>query len=798
MRSSPRGWLLAAMAAAVCVLGGASWGGGASPAEKRLALVVGNAAYRSDDLPTAADDAGLVAEALAQDGFAVTAVADADAATLRKAVAAFADKVRSAGGKALVFVYMSGHGVQYAGADYVVPVDASIDKQSEIPAKAVPLSEILNLIEGVPARARVFVYDLAHRNSIAKGVAIPLAGGLRHMQPGPRSVYAFNAAPGMVGRSDVPFYGIYARALAEALRTPGLGLHALFSRVRLRVAEITGGAVVPWDNGETESDVTLLSAAGGSGPGQIANRPMTGLPVETVYWASIAEDTLAGYQAFLRAFPNDPLSVRIKVLKAVRLEAATWAESCRANTASAYWTFMSRYPRGPHYVDVRRRLAAIHAALDSPMRFDASDLGGLPTPSAEDVRMADQTGLTFADPAWPPPPPVPAELLPSPPAAIYQELAPPPLVPAGALPIPAPLPGSAPRVAIGPIEQPFVTGVGRLTITAEPTAGDGIAITSSSDDGLITQTTTRLDSGRRTIVQTDAANEVVSWTTVVGKDRDLTITQTGGGSGDLLSRQVTRTSPEGESATILTNGYGQLVAEMKVDKAGTISAVTVGTARIADQSLSLTAPETPPVDRAPAPPIKAPPPGRIAPKAGAAPEPGSTKGPAAPLVEAYGPAPETSPPESEAAPESEPTRKSEPARKSESAPVRSPASGSTPGSQSQAPARSGPPPTDLGLQGVTAEPAGPRTAPHEAPTAPRAAAPMPRSIDAPVPADRTPLAVPLTRTPATPPTPATSPTSAVGPKVEHASRPLPVPRPAGSPRKKRPLVFLRRHHPRRR
>ena len=571
----------------------------------RLALVIGNAAYRSDPLPTAANEAGLVAQSLAQIGFDVIAARDTDAATLRRTVSAFADQVRDAGPRAIVFVYLSGYGVQFAGANFVVPVDARMARQADVPSTAVPLAEIQTALEALPARARLFVYDLARENKGAIAEAVPLAGGLMLVRAPRGSLYAFNAAPGTVAIADLPPYGLYARALAEALRTPGLSVQAMFARVRLRMADVTSGATVPWDDADLDADLILLppvSPTSSVAPKAIPSS-IDGLPEDAAFWTAIAQDRLTTYMTFARAFASEGLAGRLKMMIAVRLEAATWSESVRVNRPAAYWSYMQRYPRGPHYVDVRRRLAAIHAALEPPMRFDPYVFADAPMPSPDQVRRVDRRNVTSDDPGGRPIPRVADELLPPAFAATDLDLPPPPLVPRGVLPIPMPLSPVATtawRSTPGPIEQPFVPGQGLVTIESEA-ADDGTPVMSlSTEAGLITRTTVSLGKGQRTMLQTDAADEIISRTVVTRINGSfIGIAQTGPG-GELLGKITTHVDPLGERLTTVSDGRDQLIGEVRADRRGVIKEITRGTAAWSDAAFVLPSlealPQTPKVE----------------------------------------------------------------------------------------------------------------------------------------------------------------------------------------------------------
>src|SRR5919199_1157038 len=93
--------------------------------EKRIALVIGDAAYHAGALNTPANDAGLIAQTLEAAGFDVVGARDLDQDTLRRAFRDFLDKAQAAGPNTVAFVYFSGYGLQLEGENYAVPVDAA-------------------------------------------------------------------------------------------------------------------------------------------------------------------------------------------------------------------------------------------------------------------------------------------------------------------------------------------------------------------------------------------------------------------------------------------------------------------------------------------------------------------------------------------------------------------------------------------------------------------------------------------------------------------------------------------------
>ncbi|MEA2860133.1 MAG: hypothetical protein QOC72_2172, partial [Methylobacteriaceae bacterium] len=416
--------------------------------EPRLALVLGNAEYRAGPLATSANDAGLIAETLRNAGFDVTGAANLDQDQTRRAFREFLDKANAAGPQAVIFVYLAGRGLQFEGENYFVPVEATIPRDSDVPAQAVRISDLTRPLAGAPAKARMFVLDLARLNNFAQG-GQPLAPGLAFIEPEDGSLVAFNAAPGTIAPDEQPPYGAYAQALSEMMREGGLPVDEVFSRTRLRVNELTRGAEVPWHASKITAPFVFFERAPGApapvvspeSRANIARRPVRDFPVEEAYAVALDRDTIPAYQEFLNAYPNAPLSPRVRALLAARREALIWRRCVVANRPEAYWTYIRRYPRGPHIADARRRLALISAPLDPPPQFAFFEYDVPPPPPDEVVIIDQRRTYFFDDPAYAPPPPAPVLLLgPRERERDYYVPPPPPPTSRGFLPIPVGVP----------------------------------------------------------------------------------------------------------------------------------------------------------------------------------------------------------------------------------------------------------------------------------------------------------------------------------------------------------------------
>jgi uncharacterized caspase-like protein len=453
----------------------------AQPQEKRIALVVGNAAYEAGALKTSANDAGLIAQTLQAAGFDVVGARDLDQDALRRALRDFLGKAASSGPDTVAFVYLSGYGLQLDGENYFLPVDATIRRADDVAAQALRVADYIRPLATLKLKASIVVLDAARRSpfTISGG---PLAGGLAPVAPSPGTLIAFNAAPGTVAPVEDGPYGAYAQALAEMMRDGGLPLPQVFERARLRASDLTKGADLPWfaaklDTGfvffERAPDAPPPVAQAGAGV-NIADLSIRELPVADAYAAAVARDTVPAYEDFLAAYPDDPLARRVRAILAARREAITWQESYAADAPNAYWSYLRRYPHGPHSADARRRLALRAWALEPPASFDPIDYD-VPPPPPDEQAYVDRPVLSFddADYGLVPPPPVPVAYLPPPPPEFVVLPPPYPVVDEYVLPVPVfvPLPVwcDLPAYVVPPPDNVIFTNVHNTIIVNRET-----------------------------------------------------------------------------------------------------------------------------------------------------------------------------------------------------------------------------------------------------------------------------------------------------------------------------------------
>src|SRR6476659_1787757 len=166
-------------------------------AQQRIALVIGNGAYPKGPIAHSLADGGLVAEALTSVGFEIVEGADVNSGDFRRLFGEFLAKVNAAGPDAIAFIYYTGYAVQFEGDNYLVPVDAQLNRDSEIPIQGVRLFDLLRPLADAPATTKIVVLDAAR--------ALPfqiqggqIAPGLAPIEAAPNLLVAFSSAPGII------------------------------------------------------------------------------------------------------------------------------------------------------------------------------------------------------------------------------------------------------------------------------------------------------------------------------------------------------------------------------------------------------------------------------------------------------------------------------------------------------------------------------------------------------------------------------------------------------------------------
>lgn len=213
--------------------------------EQRIALVVGNAAYREGPLRNSVNDAKAVAQALGRAGFNVILREDADRATMYEAITDFGDRLRE--GKGVGLFYFSGHGMQVDGRNYMVPVGARITSERMVEPEAIDVNRVLGEMDAARGRVNVVILDACRDNPYARAFRSQ-SRGLAQMDAPQGTLIAYATAPGKTALDGVGTNSPYTAALVKQLAVPGLSIESLFKRVRVEVLSATNSRQQPWES----------------------------------------------------------------------------------------------------------------------------------------------------------------------------------------------------------------------------------------------------------------------------------------------------------------------------------------------------------------------------------------------------------------------------------------------------------------------------------------------------------------------------------------------------------------------
>jgi formylglycine-generating enzyme required for sulfatase activity len=233
-------------------------------ADRRIALVIGNSAYeRVPQLANPVNDANAMAEMFRRGGFEVVQLKlDVKANEMRRALRDFSDESRNAD---FAIIYFAGHGIEIQGTNYLLPIDAVLERDIDAYDEAISLDRLLSVIE--PARKlRLVILDACRDNPFARTMkhsvtaSRGLERGLAKVEPmGPNTLIAYAAKAGSTAADGAARNSPFTAALVKHLPTPGLDLRLAFGYVRDEVLKMTHNRQEPFIYGSLGgTDVALV------------------------------------------------------------------------------------------------------------------------------------------------------------------------------------------------------------------------------------------------------------------------------------------------------------------------------------------------------------------------------------------------------------------------------------------------------------------------------------------------------------------------------------------------------------
>lgn len=224
--------------------------------EKRYALVIGNASYKFvAPLKNAANDASDMAAELEKSNFEVIKVINGNYNQMRDAYRKFQEKLASGPKDQTVgLFYYAGHGLQNEGENYLVPVEANIQYEDDIPRMCFALQRVVVAnMERSNSRMNIIILDACRNNPFPSAYRSG-SSGLAEVKRAKGSFIAFATAPGSVASDGDGRNGLYTQELLKAIRKPGRTIEQVFKEVRLNVMKLSEEKQFTWDQSNIIGD----------------------------------------------------------------------------------------------------------------------------------------------------------------------------------------------------------------------------------------------------------------------------------------------------------------------------------------------------------------------------------------------------------------------------------------------------------------------------------------------------------------------------------------------------------------
>ena len=222
-----------------------------APLDIRVALVIGNAAYKNvPALANSTNDAKSMATVLRKLGFTVVEVVDGSKDQMSKAIAQMQGLLKSK--QAVGMLYYAGHGLQLDWRNFMVPIDAKLEEASDVPKQTIDIENVIDVLRKSGTRMNIIVLDACRDNPFAEKAS---GKGLAQLDAPPGTYLAFATSPGNVAEDGdmTTGNGLFTQYLLKELQRPAK-IEDVFKRVRLQVRQKSQGRQIPWDSSSLEDD----------------------------------------------------------------------------------------------------------------------------------------------------------------------------------------------------------------------------------------------------------------------------------------------------------------------------------------------------------------------------------------------------------------------------------------------------------------------------------------------------------------------------------------------------------------
>jgi hypothetical protein len=339
-------FLIAAMSVATLLLSG-----NAALADKRVAFVVGNSAYKNvAPLPNPAVDARSMAKLLRNVGFDVVEGSNLTRDKMTEKLLDFGKRAENAD---VALFFYAGHGIAINGTNYLLPVDADLKSEMDVKlGAAINVDLTLEQTMG-DAKVKLVFLDACRDNPFAAKIrsakatrSVSVQAGLAEMKSGQGTLIAFATGPGQTALDgEAGTNSPFTRALLANIASPGVEIQQAMTRVRAQVNEETNKNQLPWGHTDLIGEVYLNPvAATAGGPAAAPNTPAVASgpvsEVELEFWRSVKESNKPEeLNAYLSNYPNGTFkSLALARIASLQNGASTATRNLTTETDPATFT----------------------------------------------------------------------------------------------------------------------------------------------------------------------------------------------------------------------------------------------------------------------------------------------------------------------------------------------------------------------------------------------------------------------------------------------------------------------------
>jgi Caspase domain/Sulfatase-modifying factor enzyme 1 len=253
-----------------------------SEVSNKYALVIGNSRYASSPLKNPVNDAHAISLSFQRLGFQVDERTNLDYRSLNDAVESFGKHLKKDG---VAVFYYAGHGVQVNGENYLVPVDADIQTESEIKFKTVNVGALLEKMNDANSNTNIIILDACRNNPFIRSSSRSKGqSGLASIDAPSDTFIAYSTAPNKTADDGNGANGLYTAELIKVLESPGLTLEQIFKKAAKSVKEKSGSKQMPWIASNLSEDFWFIPPVNTPPPigGDVIKNPLTGMEFITV------------------------------------------------------------------------------------------------------------------------------------------------------------------------------------------------------------------------------------------------------------------------------------------------------------------------------------------------------------------------------------------------------------------------------------------------------------------------------------------------------------------------------------